>query len=413
MTSLAAEIAVVPPAMKLLAKSRIRFRRFLVPAFTFVLGASIVAPAQRPKVPRPRILEHEIRISRDPATGEMRPIPAGESASAPSGLAPVIRSRVDLVEAQCTVTAPDGTRVRGLTQDDFRLWEDGTEQKVSAFDAATTPASIALVIDASPSIYRELRDMRGVAQSLTESLRPEDEVAVVAFAGETEVLLPFSRDRRLLQAALTSPRLAQVANSSQSFIYQAAYLTAVRLFSGRAGRKAIVLLTDGQDSALGLTWDPQSMSPAAGADKSLTFQDVTRAIAASGIELYVISTEPRPRAMTGEWLSAQREQPFVTPAARRSGIPLYTLYLAELTRQVGGELYFLRELGSLAEIYHGIALKLEAEYTLGYYPAAGVAKPGWRKLKVELRPDERSNARVPANSQITHRTAYYVPASSR
>src|SRR6266702_3436645 len=134
--------------MKLLAKSRIRFRRFLVPAFTFVLGASIVAPAQRPKLPRPRILEHEIRISRDPATGEMRPIPAGESASAPSGLAPVIRSRVDLVEAQCTVTAPDGTRVRGLTQDDFRLWEDGTEQKVSAFDAATTPASIALVIAA-------------------------------------------------------------------------------------------------------------------------------------------------------------------------------------------------------------------------------------------------------------------------
>src|SRR5207245_1931600 len=191
-------------------------------------------------------------------------------------------------EAQCTVTEPDGTRVRGLTRDDFRLWEDGTEQKVSAFDAATTPASIALMLDASPSIYRELRDMRGVARSLAQSLQPEDEVAVVAFADETQVLLPFSRDRKLLQAALTSPQLAQ---------------------------------------------------------------------------------------------------PLMTPAARRSGIPLYTLYLAELTRQVGGELYFLREVGSLAEIYHSIALKLEAEYTLGYYPAAGVAKPGWRKLKVELRPD--------------------------
>jgi Ca-activated chloride channel family protein len=394
--------------MKVAAKSTLWLWRLVIPAFALVLGASL-ATAQKPKLPRPRILEHEIRISRDSSTGEMRVIPAEESESALSGAAPVIRSQVSLVEVQCTVTAPDGTRVRGLTQENFHVREDGVEQKVAAFDAATTPASIALVIDSSPSIYRELGDMRSVAQSLAKSLLPEDEVAVVAFADETHLLLPFSRDRSLLNAALTSPELARVANSSQSFIYQAAYLSAVRLFGGRAGRKAIVLLTDGQDSALGLTWDPESMLPAAGANKSLTFQDVARAIAASGIELYVISTEPRPRALTNDWLSAHQEQPLVTPAARNAGIPLYTLYLAELVRQVGGELYFLREVGSLAEIYHTIALKLEAEYTLGYYPAAGIAKPGWRKLKLELREDAQS----PPNSQLTYRTAYYVPASSR
>jgi hypothetical protein len=99
----------------------------------------------------------------------------------------------------------------------------------------------------------------------------------------------------------------------------------------------------------------------------------------------------------------------VSPAARNSGIPLYTLYLAELVRQVGGELYFHDETGSLAGIYHTIALKLEAEYTLGYYPAAGIATPGWRKVKVEL----RSESPAAANSKVTHRTAYYVPASSR
>jgi Ca-activated chloride channel family protein len=394
--------------MKLPAKSCPGVRRFRGPVLALVLGASLVAAAQKPKLPQPRILEYETPFSRDSSTGELRVHPSGESESASPSAAPVIRSRVTLVEVQCTVSAPDGTRVRGLIRDDFRLWEDGTEQKVSAFDAASTPASIALVIDASPSIYRELSTMRSVAQSLSKSLEPEDEVAVVAFAGETHLLLPFSRDRNLLQAALTSPELAQVANSSQSFIYQAVYLSAVSLFSGRAGRKAIVLLTDGQDSGLGLTWNPASMLPAAGASSALAFQDVARGIAARGIELYVISTEPRPRTMTDAWLSAQREQPLVTAAARNSGIPLYTLYLAELTRQVGGELYFLREVGGLAEIYHTIALKLEAEYTLGYYPVAGVAKPGWRKLKVELRQD----AQVPPNSQIKHRTAYYVPASS-
>ena len=372
------------------------------------MGPSLAA-AQKPKLPRPRILEHEIPLSRDPSTGELRAYPSGESESGFPNAAPVIRSRVALVEVQCTVTAPDGTRARGLTRDDFRLWEDDIEQKVSSFDAASTPASIALVIDASPSIYRELGTMRNVAQSLTGSLKPEDEVAVVAFAGETHLLLPFSRDRNLLQAALTSPELAQVANSSQSFIYQAVYLSAAGLFKDRAGRKAIVLLTDGQDSGLGLTWDPASMVPSAGANSPLAFQDVARGIAGRGIELYVISTEPRPRTMTDSWLSAHREELLVTAAARSSGTPLYTLYLAELTRQVGGELYFLREVGNLAQIYHTIALKLEAEYTLGYYPSAGVAAPGWRKLKVAL----HEGGQVPANSQITHRTAYYVPVAPR
>jgi Ca-activated chloride channel family protein len=392
--------------MNALLKPRSSLGVLTVAVMAFGLAAGLAVAAQKARLPKPRVLEHEVELSRDSATGDLKANPFRGPESAPADSAAVIRSRVALVEVQCTVTSPDGVQVRGLTQDDFRVWEDGAEQKVASFDAAATPASIALVIDASPSIYRELGEMRSAAQSLAKSLRPEDEVAVVAFAGETHLLLPFSRDRNLLDAALISPDLAQVANSSQSFIYEATYLSAVQLFSGRAGRKAIVLLTDGQDSGLGLTWNPASMLPA-GANSPLAFEDVARAIAARGIELYIISTEPRPRAMTDEWLSAHRDQPLATSAARTSGIPEYTLYLAEMIRQVGGELYFLREVGSLAQIYHNIVLKLEAEYTLGYYPAAGIAKPGWRQLKVEL----RSQA-APANSRIAHRTAYYVSASS-
>jgi len=390
------------------SQARSRLRAGLISALALALGAAFTAGAQKASLPRSRILEQGIQLSRDAATGELQTNSPAESQRASADITPIIRSRVALVEVQCTVTAPDGTRVRGLTRDDFQLWEDGDGQQIASFDAATTPASIVLVIDASPSIYRELGDMRGIAQSLTKSLQPEDEVAAVAFADKTHLLMPFSRDRNLLNKALTSAELAEVANSSESFIYQATYLSAVRLLSGRAGRKAIVLLTDGQDSELGLNWDPASMLPRTSSDNRLTFQDVARAIAARGIELYVISTEPRPRAMTDDWLSGHRAEPYLTAAARNSGMALYTLYLAELVRQTGGELYFLREIGSLAEIYHTIALRLEAEYTLGYYPSAGIAKPGWRELKVQL----RESAGIPARSQIAYRTAYYVSASS-
>ena len=321
-------------------QARSRLRAGLISAFALAFGAAFTAAAQKASLPRPRILEQGIQLSRDAATGELRTNSPAESQTASTDITPVIRSRVALVEVQCTVTAPDGTRVRGLTRDDFQLWEDGDEQQIASFDAATTPASIVLVIDASPSIYRELGDMRGIAQSLTKSLQPEDEVAAVAFADKTHLLMPFSRDRNLLNKALTSPELAEVANSSESFIYQATYLSAVRLLSGRPGRKAIVLLTDGQDSELGLSWDPASMLPRAPSDNRLTFQDVAQGIAARGIELYVISTEPRPRAMTDDWLSGHRAEPLLTAAARNSGIALYTLYLAELVRQTGGAALF-------------------------------------------------------------------------
>jgi hypothetical protein len=213
--------------------------------------------------------------------------------------------------------------------------------------------------------------------------------------------------RNLLAAALASPELARVADTSQSFIYQAVYLTARELFPGRTGRKAIVLLTDGQDSGLDLNWDPASMHARPGAGSPLAFDDVVRELASQGIALYVISTENRPRAMTDAWLAEHQREPLITSAARQQAMPQYTLYLAEMVRQVGGNLYFLREVGGLGEVYHRIALALGAEYTLGYYPVTGLTRPGWRELRVELRP----GAGVPVGARIIHRAAYYVPAS--
>ena len=393
----------------LLLRSSINCR--LATLVAAILLASPFLPAQnksqKARLPKPRVLGKAVPLVRDPATGELHSGTLNDTGETSRAI-PTIRARVALVSVNCSVALPDGTRVRGLGQNDFRVFEDGVEQTIASFDAATSPASIAVVLDASPSIYREFGEMREAAQSLSRSLAPEDEVAVVAFAGETHLLLPFSRNRQLLAAAFASTDLARVADSSQSFIYQAVYLSAQELFRGRAGRKAIVLLTDGQDSGLGLTWDTRTMQPRQGATSPLAFEDVGRKLAAEGIELHVISTENRPHAMTDAWLAAHRSELLVTPQAREAGMPQYTLYLAEMVRQVGGGFYFLRELGSLADVYHRIALALGAEYTLGYYPAAGVDKTGWRTLRVELRP----STAVPPQSEVSHRAAYYVPADS-
>ena len=343
-------------------------------------------------------------MQRDPASGELRSVPKDSPPAAQDG---AIRSRVTLVQVPCTVAAPDGTEVRGLSQSDFRLYEDGSAQEIASFDASATPASIVLVIDASPSIFRELAEMRGAARSLAENLSPADEIAVVSFSSEAHLLLPFSKNRVLLDRAIDSRYLASVENSSESRIYESVYLSARELFQGRTGRKAMVVLTDGQDSGLGLSWDPRSAAPGAGAAGArLAFDDVARELGGDGVALFFVSTENRPRGMTPEWLEAHRGEMLVTAETRRQGMPNYTLYLAELARRAGGQLYFLREIGNLSEIYRRIALAISAQYTLGFYPAAGTAHPGWRSLRVEL----ATGAKAPTGAKLTYRGSYFVSA---
>jgi Ca-activated chloride channel homolog len=366
-------------------------------------SSSANSPAKNKKLPRPQPLGHDTPLERDPVMGELHSS-VSDTATAGSG---AIRSHVTLVQVACTVTAPDGTQVRGLTQDNFRIFEDGAAQQIASFDASAAPASIALVLDVSPSIFRELAEMRDAAHSLAANLSPADEIAVVSFSSEAHLLLPFSIDRALLDRAIASKNLAGVENSTESNIYESVFVTARELFRGRTGRKAIVLLTDGQDSGLGLTWDPASAQPHEGdAASRLAFDDVARELGGDGIALFIVSTENRPRAMTPAWLEAHGNEMLVNKNSRRDQMPHYTLYLAELARRVGGQLYFLREIGNLSEIYRRIALTISAQYTLGYYPSTGTMRPGWRSLRVELSPD----ANVPPGSKLAHRSSYYVSA---
>jgi len=314
-----------------------------------------------------------------------------------------------MVPVTCVVSTTDGTAVPGLRREDFRIYEDGLAQKIAYFDASTQPASVALILDASPSVLPDADAMRDAADALIDALAPLDRAAVVDFSGHTYLQLPFSDVREQIRRAVDRVNIRELfTDTGGSNIYEAVYLTARQLFHGRTGRKAIVLLTDGQDSGLGLTLDPASMSlqPGELADR-LTFDDVARLLAAEDIQIFAVSTENRPKVMTPAWLDAHQNATLATPDARSLGIPAYTLYLAELVRRAGGQLYFLNESASVADTFRKIAEKIRAEYTLGFYPAEDAATPddrsGWHPLSVEV-PDD-------PGVRVGHRAAYYVPAA--
>lgn len=366
--------------------------------------------AAKQKLPKPRELDSAIVWQRDPSTGELHVIvktkPGEEARTAGPENPGAIRSTTQMVSVTCTVATTDGAPVPGLTRADFRISDDAAEQKIAYFDASTQPASVAIVIDASPSVLRDSDEMKSAAEALIDALAPLDQAAIIDFSAHTYLQLPFSDVRELMRRAVNRIDVRDLfGDTGGSNIYEAVYLAAHELFPGRTGRKAIVLLTDGQDSGLGLTLDPSSAAPSPANPNRLTFDDVSRLLAAQDIQVFAVSTENRPKIMSATWLASHAGQTLITPAARELHIPPYTLYLAELVRRAGGQLYFLREAPTLADTFRQIAQKIRAEYTLGYYPQASptaASAPGWHRLSVQV-PGQ-------PNVSISHRAAYYLPA---
>lgn len=385
------------------------FAALIVAFFAWLLIPALHAQ-QKEKPPRPRRLDQDITLHRDPATGELNPTAgsasgaAGNDANATRPIAVVTQ----VVPVMCNVLGADGAALRGLQRKDFRVFDEGVEQPVTYFDASTESASVALVLDASPSVLRDSEEMKNAARALVDALSSSDQTAVVDFSAHTYLQLPFSGDGGLIRKAVARvDARSLLGDTGGSNIYEAVFLTAREVFAGRTGRKAIVLLTDGQDSQLGLTLDPVTAGPRLGwpADR-LTFEDVERTLATADIQVFVVSTESRPKIMTPDWVASHTSQTLLTSSLRGSGIPAYTLYLAELARRSGGQLYFLREAETLADTFRQIALKIRAEYTLGFSPAVNASAPprsGWHQLRVEVIDH--------GDPTVVHRNSYYVPAA--
>jgi len=389
----------------------------LIPAATFVSSLPAISAQQVPrqksneqkkKLPKPRQLDVGVTWQRDPATGEFYSSAAAsgnDNSPATRSAAPTIRVTSQIVPVTCSVFDSDGTAITDLKRSDFRIYEDGAAQQIAYFATGTEPASVALVIDASPSVLRDSDEMKRAALALVDGLAPADQVAVVDFSAHTYLQADFSSDRQLIRRGIDRVDVHQLLGDvGGSNIYQAVYLTAAKVFlGGREGRKAIVLLTDGQDSGLGLTLDPATAAPRPGQPNNrLTFEDLARTLAAADIQIFAVSTENRPKIMTPQWLAGHQDSTLLVSEAPKSGVPAYTLYLSELVRRSGGQLYFLRDSATLADIFRRIAQRIGAEYTLGYYPEASPSNhAGWHRLRVEV-------IGHPGATTI-HRAAYYAP----
>jgi Ca-activated chloride channel family protein len=252
------------------------------------------------------------------------------------GIGGQFASGTNAVEVYVSVTDTRGEPVRGLSQQDFEVREDGQVQTISTFTAGDVPLSAALAIDRSFSMSgTRLALGKSAARAFLAELRPADDSMILAIGSTVDVLAPLSRDREQQLAALS--RLDAFGTTG----LHDAIIEAIGAIQPARGRRALVLLSDGNDR-------------------------YSRASATEALE------------------AARRADVMIYPVALGSTRPPLFAELATLT---GGRSFHVRDPKTLAETLRGVARDLREQYLLGYTPARPIV-PGsneWRSIDVAVR----------------------------
>ncbi len=185
---------------------------------------------------------------------------------------PTIKIGTTIVVVPVIVTDRFGRFVTGLSRNNFAVREDGAEQEIEQFSSIEAPFSVALLIDTSRSTLNKLGAIRKAALEFVKQLQPRDRVMIVTFDERVNFISDFSNNEGELKNAIK-----KVKTNYLTSLYDAVYLTITEKMNKVQGRKAIVVLTDGVDTA----------------SKRATFESVLDLVAASDIVSYAIQYETR------------------------------------------------------------------------------------------------------------------------
>jgi Ca-activated chloride channel family protein len=281
---------------------------------------------------------------------------------------PVFGAGIEVINLNVSVTDARGRYVTDLTKNDFAVFEDGVRQELSIFNHEDIPISLVLMIDTSASMDEKLPTARAAAIRFVGTLRPQDNAQVMQFNDRTTILQDFVADHDALDGAINRTEAA-----GPTALHNALYVALKELekqkTQGELRRRAIVLLSDGEDTA-SLVSDDQVL-------------DLARK---TEINIYAISL--RPRRMQ------DRNAVKFSQAAH---------LLTALTQDTGGQVHFPNSLSELDAVYDRIAEELRTQYSLGYVSSNRRRDGKWRRIVVRVQSREEL--------QVRHKLGYYAPAS--
>jgi len=281
-----------------------------------------------------------------------------------------IRVQVNLVNLFATVRDKHKAIVTGLTKDDFQIYEDGQPQEITNFSAESTlPITLGILLDTSGSEYYMLGgEKEAGSRFLARVLRKGDLAMVMTFDTDVDLLADFTDDRGVLdrainRAQINAPSGGMIAQgplpssgTGGTNFYDAVYLAAHDKLSDEAGRKAIIVLTDAEDTG-----------------SKLRLTDAIEAAQRTDTVVHILLVA----ADGGDQSVAKR-----------------------LTDETGGRMIIVRSERNLEQAFDEISEELRFQYTLGYTPTNKKHDGSYRKIKVEMKNKDYS---------VLTRRGYYAP----
>lgn len=276
-----------------------------------------------------------------------------------------IRVDVDLVLLNVTVTDPYNRLVTGLERENFRLFEDKTEQEVQHFSSEDVPISIGVIFDMSGSMSNKVDKARQAALQFFRTANPQDEFLLVGFNDRAQLISRFTTSVEELQT-----RLMYTSAKGRTALMDAIYLGLSQMRGARNAKKALLIISDGADN-----------------HSRYNEKDIKNFVREADVQLYGIGIyEPfGSRGRSPEELAG--------PAL-----------LSELTEMTGGRTFSVSNLNELPDIASKISMELRNQYVLGYRPSNRERDGKWRKIQVRLRPPK---GLPPLN--VYTKTGYYAP----
>ena len=327
----------------------------------------------------------------------------------------VIRVDTSFVSVPVSVVDRQGRFIPNLKREDFTIFENGVQQQVAHFEPADKPFTVALLLDTSPSTQFHLWQIKEAAVAFAKQLRPQDRVLVVSFNDQVLLLTEVTNDLNVISAVIEEH--ANMGTATR--VYDAVHLVIKERLNKIKGRKAIVLFSDGVDTASYQATYESTMRGVEELDALIypiqyDTTDYLRAMQgiANGGPTTVVTTNSGPFGTTTSRVTYNA--PTVTgpnggplPGATQADYDRANRYLNELADKTAGRLYKANDPAELAHAFSQIAEELRRQYSLGYYPqgADGSAASAADRRQIKVRVN-RPNVAVKARDS-------YVKGSSQ
>jgi len=257
-----------------------------------------------------------------------------------------IRVETVLVNVPAIVTDSRGMHIPGLKKEDFRLYEDGSPQPISIFAASEEPVNVALLLDTSKSTVTVLERIKKAARGFLGSMRPRDRALLISFDLDVKVLYPLSDDVKDLDETVKGVKPGDYVGTK---LRDAVLEVTANRFKSITGRKAIILLSDGQDFG-----------------SRASVADLLASVAESGVLVYSVFYKVDIRALSRELfgvpIPGQLQDSIWQQREREAAA-----FLQELSELSAGR-FMPSEISNLHKTFAQIIEELRHQYLLGFYP---------------------------------------------